>query len=234
LNLEKIDADLKRLQTSNITYEAALQRLASFHPDDIEAKAFMFESELIPTNNKKIKKYALEIFEPQRDLYEAAVAFMERIYKEFEFVSGFSDVTTPVETIFAAKKGVCQDFAQFAIAALRSIGLCAKYMSGYIETLPPEGEAKLFGVDASHAWFALYIPGAGWLELDPTNNLIPREQHILLGSGRDYYDIAPLKGVVMSSGGSGLSVIVDVRREEEVAQLQTTQTQTQSQSQSQM
>lgn len=229
LNLEAIEAHHKILQASSITYEEALKRLAAFHPDDIEAKAFLYESELIPTSSKKIKKYALEIFEPKRTLYEAGVMLMQKIYNEFEFVSGFSDVTTPVETIFSAKKGVCQDFAQFAIAALRSIGLCAKYMSGYIETIPPEGEKKLFGVDASHAWLALYIPGSGWLELDPTNNVIPKEQHILLGSGRDYYDIAPLKGVVMSSGGSGLSVVVDVRREAEIK----TPLQSQSQFQSQ-
>ena len=150
---------------------------------------------------------------------------MQRIFNDFEFVSGFSDITTPVEEIFEAKKGVCQDFAQFAISALRTIGLPAKYMSGYIETLPPKGEIKLFGADASHAWFSVYIPNAGWVEFDPTNNLIPREQHILLGSGRDYNDISPLKGVVFSSGNSELSVMVDVRREE-------TLTQTQSQSQS--
>lgn len=115
-------------------------------------------------------------------------------------------------------------------------------MSGYIETLPAEGQKKLFGTDASHAWFAVYIPNAGWMEFDPTNNIIPREQHILLGSGRDYNDISPLKGVVFSSGNSNLSVMVDVRKEElisektiaqEESQIKIITTQEQNQSQSQ-
>ena len=225
---EKIEAHLHYLRSNSVSYKEARERLLNFHEDDVEAKQFLFESELIKNGSKEIQEYVRESFRDDRDLFEAAEEFMGRIFHDFEFVSGFSDITTPVEEIFAQKKGVCQDFAQFAISALRSIGLCAKYMSGYIETLPPEGEEKLFGVDASHAWFALYIPGAGWAEFDPTNNLIPKDQHILLGSGRDYNDISPLKGVVMSSGSSKLSVMVDVRREESML----LQTQTQSQSQS--
>ena len=213
---ELIQAHVQNLRQKSITYEAALQRLANFHIDDVEAKQFLFESELITKSSLEIQAYALESFKKERDLFEAAEEFMGRIFHDFEFVSGFSDITTPVEDIFKAKKGVCQDFAQFALSALRSIGLCAKYMSGYIETLPPEGEEKLFGVDASHAWFALYIPNAGWAQFDPTNNNIPQERYIVLGSGRDYHDVSPLKGVVRSSGSSQLSVMVDVRREEPI------------------
>jgi len=211
---ENIDQHIDRIKHNSITYEQAMKRLSKFHRDDLSAKQFIFESELIPYSSKKIKAYVLESFQDDRDLFEAAHEFMERIYHDFEFVSGFSDITTPVEEIFESKKGVCQDFAQFAISALRTIGLPAKYMSGYIETLPPKGQKKLFGADASHAWFSLYIPNAGWIEFDPTNNLIPRDQHILLGSGRDYHDISPLKGVVYSSGNSELSVMVDVRKSE--------------------
>ena len=210
-----IEQNIKHLKQNSTTYTKALERLASFHVDDVAAKEFLYESELISKASAEIKSYVLDSFQPERDLYEAAEEFMGRIFHDFDFVSGFSDITTPIEEIFKAKKGVCQDFAQFAIAALRSIGLPAKYMSGYIETLPPEGEEKLFGVDASHAWFALYIPGAGWAEFDPTNNMVPLDQHIRLGSGRDYYDVSPLKGVVVSSGSSQLSVMVDVRRQEE-------------------
>ena len=224
----KIQERLDMFQSKTISYGDALQRVSKFHPDDVQAKQFLFESKLISRKSQKIKEYALESFSKQRDLFEATHEFMGRIFRDFEFVSGFSDITTPVEEIFEAKKGVCQDFAQFAISALRSIGLPTKYMSGYIETLPPEGEEKLFGADASHAWFAVYIPSAGWAEFDPTNNMIPREQHIVLGCGRDYHDISPLKGVVRSSGGSNLSVMVDVRREEKTV---TIPTQTQSQSQ---
>ena len=210
-----IEQNIKHLKQNSTTYTKALERLASFHVDDVAAKEFLYESELISKASAEIKSYVLDSFQPERDLYEAAEEFMGRIFHDFDFVSGFSDITTPIEEIFKAKKGVCQDFAQFAIAALRSIGLPAKYMSGYIETLPPEGEEKLFGVDASHALFALYIPGAGWAEFDPTNNMVPLDQHIRLGSGRDYYDVSPLKGVVVSSGSSQLSVMVDVRRQEE-------------------
>lgn len=213
---ELIQKNIEALKANSITYGAALERLSNFNADDIEAKQFLFESELITKKSLAIKEYALESFRIERDVFEAANEFMGRIFHDFEFVSGFSDITTPIEIIFKEKKGVCQDFAQFAISALRSIGLPAKYMSGYIETLPPEGEEKLFGVDASHAWFAVYIPGAGWAEFDPTNNIIPLEQHILLGSGRDYNDISPLKGVVVSSGSSHLCVMVDVRREKPV------------------
>jgi len=211
---EEIDEHLKYIKANSISYGEAIERLNTFHSDDLDAKQFLFESALIPYCSQAIKAYAFESFQTDRDLFEATEEFMQRIFNDFDFVSGFSDITTPVEKIFEEKKGVCQDFAQFAISALRTIGLPAKYMSGYIETLPAEGEKKLFGADASHAWFAVYIPNAGWVEFDPTNNLIPREQHILLGWGRDYNDISPLKGVVFSSGNSELSVMVDVRKSE--------------------
>ena len=228
ISLEKIQERMDMFASKTISYGDTIERLCKFHIDDIEAKQFLFESKLISRKSQQIKEYALKSFQKDRDVFEATQEFMGRIFNDFEFVSGFSDITTSVEKIFEVKKGVCQDFAQFAISALRSIGLPAKYMSGYIETLPPNGKEKLFGADASHAWFAVYIPNAGWAEFDPTNNMLPREQHIVLGSGRDYYDISPLKGVVRSSGGSHLSVMVDVKREE--AKL-SSQTQTQSQSQ---
>lgn len=215
---------IENIKKNSLTYEASIDRLSKFNIDDLHAKQYLFESDLIPRASLKIKEYALESFQKNRDVFEATEEFMQRIFTDFKFVSGFSDITTPIEKIFEAKKGVCQDFAQFAISALRTIGLPAKYMSGYIETLPAKGEKKLFGADASHAWFSVYIPNAGWVEFDPTNNLIPTDQHILLGSGRDYNDISPLKGVVYSSGNSKLSVMVDVRKEEkELINIQTQQ-----------
>jgi transglutaminase-like putative cysteine protease len=110
------------------------------------------------------------------------------------------------------RKGVCQDFAHLAIACLRSIGLPARYVSGYIETIPPPGVEKLVGVDASHAWFSVFIPGNGWVDFDPTNNMLLSDQHITIGWGRDYADITPLKGVIMSSGRHELKVSVNVKR----------------------
>lgn len=212
LDAEAMRLHVKHLREQSPTYEASLELLHQFDMNDLVAKPFLFDSVLIPKASRGIVEYAKRSFAPQRSLVDAAEEFMHRIFEDFDFVAGFSDVTTPIEEIFEAKKGVCQDFAQFAIAALRSIGLPAQYMSGYIETIPAFGKPKLFGADASHAWFALYIPRLGWMEFDPTNNLIPEDQHILLGSGRDYNDVAPLKGVVLSSGQSELSIEVDVRK----------------------
>jgi len=206
---------IENLREGAVSYEKALQRLARFDTRDIAAKQFLFASELIPVGRGPISDYALESFQPKRSLFEAGEELMGRIFNDFEFNPAFSDISTPVTTIFEEKKGVCQDFAHFAISALRSIGLPARYVSGYIETLPPEGTEKLFGADASHAWVSLYVPGGGWLDLDPTNNIIPLDQHIVMGHGRDYGDISPLKGVVRASGQSGLGVRVDVRRAEE-------------------
>lgn len=215
--IEQIAERLAQLRNDRMTYAQGRDRLLGFDARDVAAKQFLFASELIPVGYGPIRDYAIESFHPERSLYEAAVELSKRIFDDFEFKPGFSDLSTPVNTIFEERKGVCQDFAHFAIAALRSIGLPARYVSGYIETLPPKGQQKLFGADASHAWVSLFLPGAGWLDLDPTNNLIPGEQHIVLGHGRDYADISPLKGVVRSSGQSQLAVRVDVRRTLEAA-----------------
>jgi len=229
ISTDGIEEYIENIQKNSISYESALKRLSTFNLSDLYAKQYLFESELIPNNSFKIKEYALESFHKKRDLFEATTELMNRIFNDFKFLSGFSNITTPVEEIFEAKKGVCQDFAQFAISALRTIGLPAKYMSGYIETVPLSGEKKLFGVDASHAWFSIYIPNAGWIDFDPTNNIIPKEQHILLGSGRDYHDISPLKGVVFSSGNSNLSVMVDVRKAQSETKMMMQMQQSQSQ-----
>ena len=208
---EEIDKELNLLKNIKLTVKDLKQRLSSYHPNDVLAKYFLFETESIPMPSSEIKKYVLESFDENRNIIEATSEFMERIFNDFKFVSGFSDITTPIEVIFKEKKGVCQDFAQFAISALRSIGIPTRYVSGYIQTLPPEGKEKLFGADASHAWFSIYIPDFGWADFDPTNNKIPNEEYIILGYGRDYLDISPLKGVVQSSGNSSLGVKVDVK-----------------------
>lgn len=208
-----------------VSFTQALQALAASTPDVIEAKQFCMPSPFLKKTDPLLHDYVLSSFFPECSVYESVQEFMGRIFTDFQFVSGFSDVNTPVETVFEARKGVCQDFAHIAISALRSLGLAARYVSGYIETLPPQGEEKLFGVDASHAWFSVFIPGFGWFDFDPTNNIVPYDQHIVLGYGRDYGDIAPMQGVVLGSGRSSVSVTVDVTREEMKAQ-------TQSQSQS--
>ncbi|MEZ4676000.1 MAG: transglutaminase family protein [Caldilineaceae bacterium] len=156
--------------------------------------------------------YAERSFSLKRPLLEATADLMARIYDDFDFVAGATTIATPLTEVLAARKGVCQDFAHLMIACLRSQGLAARYMSGYIETLPPPGAEKLAGSDASHAWCALYVPGLGWIDFDPTNNLIPQEQHVVLGWGRDFADVTPLKGVFFGSGQHTLDVAVDMAR----------------------
>jgi transglutaminase-like putative cysteine protease len=207
---EEINKQLEALKSITLSFKELKQRLSSYHESDVLAKYFLFETQSIPTASEEIKQYTLESFKEDRNIIEAATEFTSRIFNDFKFVSGFSDITTPIETIFKEKKGVCQDFAQFAISALRSIGIPTRYVSGYIQTLPPKGKEKLFGADASHAWFSIYIPDFGWVDFDPTNDKIPDIQYIILGYGRDYLDISPLKGVVQSSGNSYLSVKVNV------------------------
>ena len=194
----------------NITLNEALLALKSNELAILDAKQYVLESIFIRRTDDTIKNYAALSFKANRSVFDAAYELMQRIYTDFQFVSGFTSIATPIDEVMKAKKGVCQDFAQIAIACIRSIGLPARYISGYIETLPPEGKEKLIGADASHAWFSIFIPNFGWVDFDPTNNQIPLNQHIVVGWGRDYYDVPPLKGVVFGSGKSKLKVAVDI------------------------
>jgi len=193
-----------------VTMNQALFALQSTDPKVLDAKQYILESIFIRGTDERIKGYAERSFNGNRSVFDAAYELMQRIYTDFEFVAGFTSISTPIGEVMKEKKGVCQDFAQIAIACIRSVGLPARYVSGYIETIPPEGKEKLVGADASHAWFAIFIPGFGWVDFDPTNNQIPLNQHIVVGWGRDYYDVPPLKGVVYGSGKSKLKVEVDI------------------------
>jgi len=179
--------------------------------DGGEIRQFVFETPMTAWN-EEIYSYARVSFQPGRPIREAAGDLMRRIYTDFEFTPGFTTISTPVAVVMKEKKGVCQDYAHLAIACIRSVGLPARYVSGYIETVSPSGQEKLIGADASHAWFSVYEEGMGWMEFDPTNNMIPGGQHITIGWGRDYADIAPMKGIILSSGSHGLKVSVDVKR----------------------
>jgi len=211
--LQRREEDRKRVRS--LTYREVVERMQFHIPEVLDAKQYTLRSPLLKGASTAVSEYVLLSIRPDRSLYEGIEEFIGRIFADFSFVSGFSDISTPVEVVFREKKGVCQDFAHLAITALRSLGLGVRYMSGYIETIPPEGSEKLFGTDASHAWIAVFFPGFGWFEFDPTNNLTPHDQHIVLGYGRDYADISPMQGVVIGSGTSHLDVMVDVRREEE-------------------
>jgi transglutaminase-like putative cysteine protease len=147
---------------------------------------------------------------PELSIFEAVLNLNKKIFTEFRFKSGSTNVNTPLQTVLKERKGVCQDFSHLAIACLRSVGIPAKYVSGYIETLPPKGKPKLEGSDASHAWISVYIPDMGWCEFDPTNNMIPQQRHIVTAYGRDFADVSPLKGIIFSSGEHKVKVEVDV------------------------
>ncbi|NIJ51081.1 transglutaminase family protein [Dyadobacter arcticus] len=169
---------------------------------------------LLPSPSVKwdleIINYAQDCFQDNRPLYECVQALCRKIYKEFDFVPDFTTVNTPIKEVLHARKGVCQDFSHLAIACVRSYGFAARYVSGYLETLPPPGRPKLQGSDASHAWISVFIPDYGWCDFDPTNNIIPGERHIVTAWGRDYSDVPPLKGIIFSYGKHTLKVEVDV------------------------
>lgn len=178
----------------------------------ILVRDYVLPSPLVPLVDG-VREYAVASFTPGRPLVAAANDLMQRIFADFKYDPSFTTISTPLQQVLEHRKGVCQDFSHLAIACLRSLGLPARYVSGYIETLPPEGQEKLQGADASHAWFSVYTPANGWLDFDPTNNQVPAEQHITVAHGRDFADVTPLKGVVYGGGSHELAVAVDVRRE---------------------
>ena len=179
-------------------------------PETIDARMYVLESEFIEFSDE-VRNYTDTSFTPGRPLLDAVEDLMHRIYKEFDYVPGFSSIATPLGDVLKHRKGVCQDFAHLAIACLRMQGLAARYVSGYLETIPPAGKPRLVGADASHAWFSVFVPHQGWIDFDPTNAQIPAEQHITVAWGRDYADVAPLKGVIFGGGDKNkLKVSVDV------------------------
>ncbi len=152
-----------------------------------------------------------DVFTEGRGVIGAVQHLCNRIFNEFQFDQSFSDVSTPLHSVLAERRGVCQDFAHVSCAALRSVGLPARYVSGYIETVPQPGEPKLVGVDASHAWCSVWTGPFGWLDFDPTNNQLPPLRHVTVGWGRDYDDVAPVRGVVIGPPSwQSLTVSVDV------------------------
>ncbi len=175
-----------------------------------EAGTFRFASVMVPTG-KDYANFAAADFFPGRPILEAVIALTTRIYQNFKFDPRATDITTPVSEVFRKRAGVCQDFAHLMLACLRSIGVPARYVSGYLETRPPPGKPKLTGADASHAWVSVFCgESAGWIDTDPTNNILPGERHITVAWGRDFSDVSPLRGVTLGAGGQHMEVAVDV------------------------
>jgi transglutaminase-like putative cysteine protease len=170
-----------------------------------EQTQFVVASPLVRSDDDDVAAYARDSFPPGRPLLEAVTELTERIFADFVYRPGVTTVSTPVSEVMAQRRGVCQDFAHLQIAALRSLRLPARYVSGYVES---DG---LVGAGASHAWCAVALPDGTWLDLDPTNRLVA-PTHITLAWGRDYSDVAPLKGVVFTEGGHDLAVTVTVTR----------------------
>lgn len=171
---------------------------------------FRFPSKHVPTSPQLLHYGQLD-FWPGRPIVQAAMALMHRIHKEFKYVSGSTSINTTVQEVMTTRQGVCQDFAHVMLSILRSLGLSARYVSGYMLTDPPPGQPKLMGADASHAWISLWCgQEIGWVDLDPTNNQIPDLRYVTVALGRDYADVPPLRGVVHGGSDNTLSVAVTV------------------------
>jgi transglutaminase-like putative cysteine protease len=177
----------------------------------LDARQYVLDSPMVIVT-PELADYAQSSFLPNRALVDVVHDLMQRIYKDFTYDPAFTTIATPLSEVLGFRRGVCQDFAHLAIGCLRAYGIAARYISGYVETLPEPGKPRLVGADASHAWFSVYIPGTGWLDFDPTNNTVPLDQHITLAWGRDYADVTPLKGIAFGGGQHTLSVSVDVLR----------------------
>jgi len=190
-----------------------LEQMQSVKPQEtLMAREYMLASPMVFLS-EDLADYARSCFSPERPFFSAVSELTARIYQDFTYDPHFSSTSTPLSEVLEHRRGVCQDFAHLAIGCLRSLGYAARYVSGYIETLPPPGQERLQGADASHAWFAAYSPREGWCDFDPTNNLMISTQHITTAWGRDFSDVTPLKGTLFGGGAEHeLSVEVDVLR----------------------
>ena len=178
-------------------------------PGDLDAYQYCFASPFVPVG-AAFAAFAQPSFPAGRPLLEAVLDFTRRFRREFTYDPKATHLSTPVAEVLKVRRGVCQDFAQLQAASLRSLGLAARYVSGYLRTLPPPGKQRLVGADASHAWVSVWTGSAGWVDFDPTNGVAVDVDHITVGWGRDYYDVAPVRGVILGGGQQGITVSVDV------------------------
>lgn len=191
-------------------WETVRERLDA-HGSTLAREAYLYRQDSpFIKRHTALAELAQRCFTPGRPLLEAALELNRYVHEHFTYDPEVTTLATPLADVLAQRRGVCQDFAHLMIGALRSVGLAARYVSGYLETRPPPGQPRLIGADASHAWLAVLIPEWGWLALDPTNGTLAAEQHPVLAWGRDYTDVTPLKGVVNGGGQHALEVEVDV------------------------
>lgn len=195
---------------NSFAWEQVARMLAQdVSPEGLGAYQFVFESPRIRPS-PAFAAYALRSFTTGRPFTDALLDLTACIFRDFRFDSKATNVRTRPEEALQGHRGVCQDFAHVQVACLRSLGLAARYVSGYLRTYPPPGRAKLRGADASHAWVSVYYPGAGWLDADPTNNVIPNASHVTLSWGRDYGDVSPVRGVIVGGRDHEVEVSVDM------------------------
>jgi transglutaminase-like putative cysteine protease len=179
-------------------------------PESLEALRFRTQSAYVPIKHV-FEEYALDSFKPGLPVLLGAEALMQKIRSEFSYAPGVTEIGTTLQELLTTRRGVCQDFSHFMIACLRSLGLAARYVSGYLCTSPRAAGSEMVGGDASHAWVAVYAPPLGWVELDPTNNLRVDQEHVALAWGRDFGDVSPMRGVILGGGTQSLDVGVAVQ-----------------------
>jgi len=205
----------KRDAAKAASWEAVRQRLAAASlpgakdGEALEATGYLFDTTYTGFT-VDLASYASPCFPTGGSFLAGAMELMHRIHRDFRYDTTVTDVSTPVDRVFAIRAGVCQDLAHVTIACLHALGLPARYVSGYLLTRPPPGQQKLLGADASHAWLAVWCPPFGWVDLDPTNDMLPSDEHVTLAWGRDYGDVAPINGVVVGGGDHAIEVGVDV------------------------
>jgi len=205
-----VDPAPERISRDSLPWEQ-VRALLENPQDDEERDAVQFQFDSLLTRfHSDIATYGAASFPPHRPLLAGAIELMNRIHRDFRYDTTVTDVTTPVDRVFEIRAGVCQDLAHVGITAMRAIGLPARYVSGYLLTEPPPGEPRLLGSDASHAWFSVWAPPFGWVDLDPTNNLIVSESHVTSSWGRDYGDVAPVAGIILGGHDHVVEVGVDV------------------------
>jgi transglutaminase-like putative cysteine protease len=192
-------------------WETIRDRLRLDPADDaFDARGFVLDSPKVVVS-PAVAAYAAESFPPRRPLDEALTELNSRIHADFAYEPGATSVRTTLTELLEGRKGVCQDFAHLAVGCLRSVGLAGRYVSGYLETAPPPGRPRLIGADVSHAWASVFVPDAGWVDLDPTNDRFVSDRYVTTAYGRDYGDVSPLKGVIYTeSTKNELHVSVDV------------------------
>lgn len=212
LNVEVLPRAYLDLQDSpswESTCEALGYQGRPWEPELLDATRYRFQSPYVRLK-RAFSLFADDCFLPEQPLLLSVRALMQKIFDEFTFDAEATQVATPLLKVLEERRGVCQDFAHLMLACLRSRGLAARYVSGYLLTQPPPGQPRLIGADASHAWISVYCPRNGWVDFDPTNNILPALEHITLAWGRDFSDVSPLRGVILGGGDHDPEVQVTV------------------------